>query len=62
MMPFLDNRLISTVRCPDGLDGEHFFMKHLNTKSKNIGIKNFRIQFLDESFDEVKNIINNINH
>lgn len=29
---------------------------------KNIGIKNFRIQFLDESFDEVKNIINNINH
>lgn len=42
MMPFLDNRLISTVRCPDGLDGEHFFMKHLNTKSKNIGIKKIK--------------------
>lgn len=36
MMPFLDNRLISTVRCPNGMDSDIFFMKHLNSDSKNI--------------------------
>lgn len=30
MLPFLDNRLISTVRCPSGTD--KFFMKHFNNK------------------------------
>lgn len=39
MLPFLDNRLISTIRCPNGIDDEIFFMKHLNTDSKNIGKK-----------------------
>ena len=39
MMPYLDNRLISTVRCPNGLNSEKFFMKHLNTDSPDIGKK-----------------------
>lgn len=39
IMPFLDNRLISTVRCPNGINSETFYMKHLNTKSVNIGKK-----------------------
>ncbi len=39
MFPFLENRLISTIRCPDGINGEVFYMKHLNTDSKNIGKK-----------------------
>ncbi len=39
IMPFLENRLISTVRCPSGVKDEKFFMKHLNTKSKDIGKK-----------------------
>lgn len=39
MFPFLDNRLISTVRCPNGIDNECFYMKHLNTKSRNLGKK-----------------------
>ncbi len=39
MFPFLDNRLISTVRCPNGLKKEKFFMKHLNTNTKDIGKK-----------------------
>ena len=39
MMPFLDNRIISTVRSPNGMDSEMFFMKHLNTSSKNFGKK-----------------------
>ena len=40
MMPYLDNRLISTVRRPDGKD--NFFMKHLNNDSKNLSIKKIR--------------------
>lgn len=39
MMPFLDNRLISTVRAPNGVEEDKFFMKHLNTDSNNIGKK-----------------------
>jgi len=39
MMPFLEDRLISTVRAPNGIDNEIFFMKHLNTLSNNIGKK-----------------------
>lgn len=39
MLPFLENRLISTIRCPNGINNEIFYMKHLNTDSKNIGKK-----------------------
>lgn len=39
MFEFLNNRLISTIRAPKGLNGEIFFMKHLNTESKNLGKK-----------------------
>jgi len=42
MMPFLDNRLISTVRAPNGMNGEKFFMKHLNTKVRDIGSKKIK--------------------
>lgn len=38
MMPFLDNRLISTVRAPNGLHNDIFFMKHFNN-NKNLGKK-----------------------
>lgn len=39
MLPLIENRLISTVRTPAGIDGERFFMKHLNTDSKDLGKK-----------------------
>lgn len=39
MLPYIENRLISTIRCPGGLSKEKFFMKHLNTTSKNLGKK-----------------------
>ncbi len=29
MLPYVKDRLLSIVRCPDGVDGEHFFQKHL---------------------------------
>lgn len=39
MLPFLENRLISTVRSPNGLKNEKFFMKHLNNSSQGLGKK-----------------------
>lgn len=29
MLPFLQNRLLTVIRCPDGVEGESFFQKHL---------------------------------
>lgn len=39
MMPYLENRLISVIRAPLGIDGNIFFKKHLETKSKGLGKK-----------------------
>ena len=51
MFEFLDNRLISTVRAPSGINDEIFFMKHLNTDSKNLGKKKIK----DEYYYYIKN-------
>lgn len=43
MLPLIENRIISTIRCPDGLNGEKFFMKHFSPQDeglKEINIKN----------------------
>jgi len=32
MMPYLKNRIISTVRCPEGIKGEKFFKKHFENE------------------------------
>lgn len=37
MMPYLEKRLLSTIRCPQGSKGECFFKKHLETINKGIG-------------------------
>nr|WP_087973683.1 DNA ligase D [Oceanobacillus rekensis] len=29
MLPFLNKRALTVIRCPDGVDKEHFFQKHL---------------------------------
>ena len=42
MMPYLENRLISVVRCPDGIDGEQFFKKHL--EDDRIGISKVKLK------------------
>ncbi len=39
MLPYVENRLISTIRCPDGMQGEKFFKKHLENKNAGIGQK-----------------------
>lgn len=57
MMPFLDNRLISTIRCPNGVKEEKFFMKHLNSDSKDLGKKKIK----GKDYYYIKNI-NGITH
>lgn len=37
MLPYLNKRLISVIRCPQGIDGECFFKKHLDTINNGIG-------------------------
>ncbi len=44
MLPFLKNRLISTIRLPQGVDGDKFFKKHLE---KHPGIK--KKKFINDS-------------
>lgn len=38
MIHLIENRIISTVRCPNGINKEIFFKKHLETKSDGIGM------------------------
>lgn len=37
MLPFIQNRIISTIRAPKGIKGECFFKKHFETKSEGMG-------------------------
>ncbi len=37
MLPLIKNRIISVKRLPDGVGGNKFFKKHLETKNKGIG-------------------------
>lgn len=39
IMPYLENRLISTVRCPNGNLSDTFYMKHLSDDNKDAGKK-----------------------
>ncbi len=37
MLPYMQDRIISTIRCPNGSEGDCFFKKHLETKSSGLG-------------------------
>lgn len=37
MLPFLKSRIFSTIRCPEGVEGECFFKKHFEETNKNLG-------------------------
>lgn len=36
MLPYINNRIISVVRCPSGIGGECFFKKHLDNDSEGV--------------------------
>lgn len=42
MMPYLENRIISVIRCPEGIEGENFFKKHLEDDRTGIVKKNIK--------------------
>ncbi len=37
MMPYLEHRIISTIRCPEGINKDKFFKKHLENINEGIG-------------------------
>lgn len=37
MLPYIENRIISTIRCPNGAKGEKFFKKHFESNGKGLG-------------------------
>ena len=37
MLPYIEKRIISTIRCPNGLTKEIFFKKHLENKNQALG-------------------------
>lgn len=57
MKPYIENRLISTIRCPEGINENCFFKKHLGLHNEGIGkidIKNKKNA--KEDFYYIKNI------
>jgi DNA ligase D-like protein (predicted polymerase)/DNA ligase D-like protein (predicted 3'-phosphoesterase) len=57
MIPFLKNRLISAIRCPDGINNSCFFKKHLGLHNKGIGTINIPSDSDDkEDYYYIKNI------
>ena len=42
MLPFLQNRIISAVRCPDGIEKDIFFKKHLEDGREGISRINLK--------------------
>ena len=39
MMPYLENRIVSTIRAPEGIESEQFFKKHFDNSNSGIGKK-----------------------
>lgn len=42
MLPFVENRLISTIRLPDGVGGTPFYKKHFENLDGYLGVKKLR--------------------
>lgn len=56
MLPYIKDRLISTVRCPEGVDGECFYKKHLG--KHNQGIKKINIPNDNDNKEDYYYIVN----
>ena len=42
MLPFIENRLISTIRLPDGVGGTPFYKKHFENVGNYLGVKKLK--------------------
>lgn len=49
MLPYLENRIISVIRCPENIEKDKFFKKHL--ENKNVGIGKVNIPSKDHRND-----------
>ena len=56
MLPFLKNRIISTVRCPEGIDGDSFFKKHFENERE--GFNKIEIKNKDKELEDYYYITN----
>lgn len=56
MLPFLKNRIISTVRCPEGIDGDSFFKKHFENERE--GFNKIEVKNKDKELEEYYYITN----
>ena len=56
MLPFLKNRIISTVRCPEGIEGDGFFKKHLEGEKE--GLPLIELKNKDKEIEEYYYITN----
>lgn len=62
MLPYLEKRIISAVRCPNGIDKESFFKKHLEKETEGlvkIDLKNNKTK--DDDYFYITNIKGLIN-
>lgn len=56
MLPFLKNRIISTVRCPEGINGDAFFKKHF--ENERDGFNKIDVKNKDKELEEYYYITN----
>ena len=67
MLPYIENRTLSTVRCPDGIKGERFFKKHfkenpyLKEKNNNYYIDNVEGLLYEAQMNSIEFHINSAN-
>lgn len=56
MLPYLKNRIISVVRCPEGIDEDKFFKKHLEGEKE--GLSKIEIKNKEKEIEEYYYITN----
>lgn len=56
MLPFIRNRILSTKKCPEGIDGNIFFKKHLEPNRD--GIKMIKLPSAKDKKDDYYYIVN----
>ena len=56
MLPYLEKRIISTIRCPNGINEGKFFKKHLENIDNLLGKINISNNAKEENYYYIKNV------